>query len=204
MDFGLSPDQIEVRDAVRRLARRELPVGYLDRARSADFPWDVHRRVAQLGVLGLLVGPAHNPLDRGDHVAAGLAVEDRAHEGSSSAARRAQAGRMPRPPVPDVLTRVAGVGGERIQGDGPVVLSRGDGLRGPPGTSRRPRLATPIVYDQRYSVTRSVGQSLNRKRLRLNRSSVAHDFHASLILLHARHYLGSDDVFQQRHLSGVQ
>jgi hypothetical protein len=29
MDFGLSPDQIELRDAVRRMARRDLASGYL-------------------------------------------------------------------------------------------------------------------------------------------------------------------------------
>jgi cyclohexanecarboxyl-CoA dehydrogenase len=79
MDFGLSPDQVEVREAVRGMARRDLAPGYLDRARSTAFPWDAHRRVAQLGVLGLLAGPEHNPLDREDHVAAGLAVEELAY-----------------------------------------------------------------------------------------------------------------------------
>ena len=53
--------------------------GYLDRARSTAFPWDAHRRVAQLGVLGLLADSEHNPLDREDHVAAGLAVEELAY-----------------------------------------------------------------------------------------------------------------------------
>ena len=56
MDFGLSPDQVEMRAAVRGMARRDLAPGYLDRARSTAFPWDAHRRVAQLGVLGLLAG----------------------------------------------------------------------------------------------------------------------------------------------------
>ena len=56
MDFGLSPNQVEVRAAVRGMARRDLAPGYLDRARSTAFPWDAHRRVAQLGVLGLLAG----------------------------------------------------------------------------------------------------------------------------------------------------
>jgi cyclohexanecarboxyl-CoA dehydrogenase len=79
MDFGLSPDQVEVRAAVRGMARRDLAPGYLDRARSTAFPWDAHRRVAQLGVLGLLAGSEHNPLDREDHVAAGLAVEELAY-----------------------------------------------------------------------------------------------------------------------------
>jgi cyclohexanecarboxyl-CoA dehydrogenase len=79
MDFGLSEDQTSVRDAVRRLARADFAEGYLARATSTEFPWAEHRRVADLGVLGLLAGPGHNPLDREDHVAAGLAVEELAY-----------------------------------------------------------------------------------------------------------------------------
>ena len=37
MDFGLSPDQIDLHDA-----------------KSTEFPWEAYRRVARLGVLGLL------------------------------------------------------------------------------------------------------------------------------------------------------
>ncbi len=79
MDFGLSPDQIELRDAVRRMARRDLAPGYLERAKSTEFPWEAYRRVARLGLLGLLAGPGHNPLDHEDHLAAGLAVEELAY-----------------------------------------------------------------------------------------------------------------------------
>jgi cyclohexanecarboxyl-CoA dehydrogenase len=79
MDFGLDPDQRAVRDSVRKFARAELAPGYLERAKSSVFPWDVHRRIADLGVFGLLAGPDHNPLDREDFVAAGLAVEELAY-----------------------------------------------------------------------------------------------------------------------------
>jgi cyclohexanecarboxyl-CoA dehydrogenase len=79
MDFGLSPDQIELRAAVRQMARRDLASGYLERAKSTEFPWEAYRQVARLGLLGLLAGPGHNPLDREDHVAAGLAVEELAY-----------------------------------------------------------------------------------------------------------------------------
>lgn len=79
MDFGLSEDQTSVRDAVRKLARAEIASGYLERAKQTDFPWEVHRRVADLGVLGLLAGPDHNPLEEEDFVAAGLAVEELAY-----------------------------------------------------------------------------------------------------------------------------
>jgi cyclohexanecarboxyl-CoA dehydrogenase len=79
MDFGLSADQIELRAAVRQMARRDLASGYLERAKSTEFPWEAYRQVARLGVLGLLAGPGHNPLDREDHLAAGLAVEELAY-----------------------------------------------------------------------------------------------------------------------------
>lgn len=79
MDIGLTEDQASVRDAVRRMARRELAPGYLERAKSRTFPWELHRRVAGLGVLGLLAGPEHNPLDQEDFVATGLAVEELAY-----------------------------------------------------------------------------------------------------------------------------
>jgi cyclohexanecarboxyl-CoA dehydrogenase len=79
VDFGLDPDQLAVRDSVRTFARAELAPGYLTRAKSTVFPWDVHRRIADLGVYGLLAGPEHNPLDREDFVAAGLAIEELAY-----------------------------------------------------------------------------------------------------------------------------
>lgn len=78
-EFGLTDDQIEVRDLVRDFARETLAQGYLERASGTHFPWDTHRRVAKLGVLGLLAGPEHSSLDEADHVAAGLAVEELAY-----------------------------------------------------------------------------------------------------------------------------
>ncbi|MDN5854320.1 MAG: acyl-CoA dehydrogenase [Actinomycetia bacterium] len=79
MDFGLTDDQESVREAVRKLARAEIAPGYLQRAKCTEFPWEIHRRVAELGVLGLLAGPEHNPLDVEDFLAAGLAVEELAY-----------------------------------------------------------------------------------------------------------------------------
>ncbi|WP_461155997.1 acyl-CoA dehydrogenase family protein [Saccharopolyspora tripterygii] len=79
MDFGLTDDQASVRDGAREFANAELAPGYLDRASRSEFPWEIHRRVADLGVLGLLAGADHNPLDTEDFVAAGLVVEELAH-----------------------------------------------------------------------------------------------------------------------------
>lgn len=78
MYFDPSEDQQSLREVVRRFARQELAPGYLERARSEDFPWDLHRQVASLGVFGLLAGPDHNPLPHED-VAGGLVVEELAY-----------------------------------------------------------------------------------------------------------------------------
>lgn len=79
MHFDLSEDQAAVRDGVRAFARSELAPGYLARARSPEFPWHLHRRIAALGAFGLLAGPAHNPLPTEDHLAAGFVVEELAY-----------------------------------------------------------------------------------------------------------------------------
>lgn len=79
MDFGLDETQQAVRDSVRSFARSELAPGYVERSRQTDFPWAVHRRVADLGVLGLLAGEEHNPFEEEDFVAAGIAVEELAY-----------------------------------------------------------------------------------------------------------------------------
>ncbi len=79
MYFGLSEDQAAIRDSVRGFARAKLAPGYLERAKSDRFPWDVHREIAGLGVFGLLAGEEFNPLAAEDFVAAGLAVEELAY-----------------------------------------------------------------------------------------------------------------------------
>jgi cyclohexanecarboxyl-CoA dehydrogenase len=79
MDFAPTEDQTAIRESVRKLARTELAAGYLARAKQTVFPWEVHQRVADLGVFSLLAGPDHNPLAEEDFVAAGLAVEELAY-----------------------------------------------------------------------------------------------------------------------------
>jgi cyclohexanecarboxyl-CoA dehydrogenase len=79
VDFEPTDDQAAIRASVRKFARGELAAGYLERAKSEEFPWDLHRRVSSLGAFGLLAGPDHNPLPTEDHVAAGLVVEELAY-----------------------------------------------------------------------------------------------------------------------------
>jgi cyclohexanecarboxyl-CoA dehydrogenase len=79
MEFGLSDDQLALRDSVRNYARTRLAPGYLARAQSTEFPWFLHGEIAALGVFGLLAGVDHNPLETEDYVAVGLAIEELAY-----------------------------------------------------------------------------------------------------------------------------
>lgn len=53
MDFRLNPEQQQFRDAVRRFAAKELAPGALERAHTPAYPWDVAKRMARQGLLGL-------------------------------------------------------------------------------------------------------------------------------------------------------
>jgi cyclohexanecarboxyl-CoA dehydrogenase len=79
VEFGLNEDQEAFRDSVRRFARDKLAPGYLRRAKSPEFPWQIHREIAALGGYGLLAGPEFNPLEHDDFVAAGVVVEELAY-----------------------------------------------------------------------------------------------------------------------------
>jgi len=53
MDFNLTEEQTMFRDAVAGFADRELRDGALARAHSDDYPWDVARKMADAGLLGI-------------------------------------------------------------------------------------------------------------------------------------------------------
>ena len=55
MDFRFTPEQEAFRDSVRRFAERHLAAGALERAHAAEYPWDVSRRMAKQGLLGITV-----------------------------------------------------------------------------------------------------------------------------------------------------
>ena len=55
MDFDLTTEQKDFRDSVRAFAERELAPGALERAHSSDYPWDVAKKMAQNGLLGITV-----------------------------------------------------------------------------------------------------------------------------------------------------
>jgi alkylation response protein AidB-like acyl-CoA dehydrogenase len=58
MDFRFTPEQEAFRDAVRRFAAKHLAAGARDRAHSPEYPWDVARRMASQGLLGITIAPA--------------------------------------------------------------------------------------------------------------------------------------------------
>lgn len=53
MDFNLTEEQAMFRDAVAGFAERELRDGALARAHSDEYPWDVARKMAEAGLLGI-------------------------------------------------------------------------------------------------------------------------------------------------------
>lgn len=58
MDFELSEEQRLFAASVRRFAEQELADGALARAHSAAYPWDIARRLARQGLLGITVAEA--------------------------------------------------------------------------------------------------------------------------------------------------
>jgi len=58
MDFKLDSEQEQFRDAVLRFARDELAPKALERAHAAEYPWDVAKRMAGQGLLGITIPEA--------------------------------------------------------------------------------------------------------------------------------------------------
>lgn len=56
MDFQLNEEQRAFTESVRRFARDRLAQGALQRAQSAEYPWDVARMLAEQGLLGIVFG----------------------------------------------------------------------------------------------------------------------------------------------------
>ena len=53
MDFSLTEEQRMFQESVTRFARTELAPGAAERARSHVYPWDVARRMAEVGLMGI-------------------------------------------------------------------------------------------------------------------------------------------------------
>jgi alkylation response protein AidB-like acyl-CoA dehydrogenase len=55
MDFRFTPEQEQFRDSVRRFAEKHLARGAHERAHAAEYPWDVAKRMATQGLLGITI-----------------------------------------------------------------------------------------------------------------------------------------------------
>jgi alkylation response protein AidB-like acyl-CoA dehydrogenase len=58
MDFHLTPEQSQFRDAVLRFSREQLQAKARERAHSPEYPWDVAKLMAKQGLLGITVAEA--------------------------------------------------------------------------------------------------------------------------------------------------
>ncbi len=55
MDFRLTAEQQQFRDSVLRFSKNELSAGALQRAHDAGYPWDVAKKMAAQGLLGITI-----------------------------------------------------------------------------------------------------------------------------------------------------
>src|SRR6266436_8803877 len=59
MDFALSPEQQQIRDAIRKLCAQFDDGYWLEKDRSGEFPHELHAVLAQAGWLGIAMPEAH-------------------------------------------------------------------------------------------------------------------------------------------------
>lgn len=84
MDFGLDEQQQMVQDMVRSFAEERIRPGAAERDRSGDFPSDIFREMAELGLLGMTVPEAYGGAGM-DLLSYLLAVEELARVDASVA-----------------------------------------------------------------------------------------------------------------------
>jgi cyclohexanecarboxyl-CoA dehydrogenase len=75
MDLAFSPEQDELVRTLRQFARRDLAPRSAAWDRTGEFPWEVWRRMGELGLLGLRVPAAYGGQDA-DFVTFGIAMEE--------------------------------------------------------------------------------------------------------------------------------
>ena len=55
MDFRLTSEQQQFRDSVLKFSKKELSDGALQRAHDSGYPWDVAKKMAAQGLLGITI-----------------------------------------------------------------------------------------------------------------------------------------------------
>src|ERR1700736_5690715 len=92
LSFAFSPEQEEFRVQLRKFAVAELAPRYIERAARPEFCWDAHRRLAELGVLGIGLPEKHGGTGALDPVTLGLAAETLAYGDVNVASAPVQVG----------------------------------------------------------------------------------------------------------------
>ncbi|MGQ0466989.1 MAG: acyl-CoA dehydrogenase family protein [Sporichthyaceae bacterium] len=79
ISFEFSPEQQDFARELRRFASTELAPYYLERAGRMDYPWEAHRALAKLGVLGIGLPERWGGTGEPDPIMLGLAAETLAY-----------------------------------------------------------------------------------------------------------------------------
>lgn len=75
ISFAFSPEQQDFRAQLLHFAQSELAPKYIERAATASFPWEAHRQLADLGILGIGLPEKYGGTDPADPITLGLATE---------------------------------------------------------------------------------------------------------------------------------
>ena len=75
ISFAFTPEQDDFRKEVRRFASAELAPRYIERASRTDFPWDAHKQVADLGILGIGLPEEFGGTGEADPITLGVVTE---------------------------------------------------------------------------------------------------------------------------------
>jgi butyryl-CoA dehydrogenase len=84
MNFDLTEDQIRIRDSVREFAEKEIAPGVAEREKNERFPSEILSRLAEMGILGMMVPEAYGGAGT-DALSYVLAIEELARVCPSTA-----------------------------------------------------------------------------------------------------------------------
>ncbi len=79
ISFEFTPEQEDFRKELRKYAVSELAPRYLERATKMEYPWEAHRQLAELGVLGIGLPEKYGGTGEPDPIMLGLAGETLAY-----------------------------------------------------------------------------------------------------------------------------
>lgn len=91
LSFNFTEDQDAFRSTLRSYAREQLLPGYSERAKYSDFPWEQHKQLAEMGVLGIGLPEEYGGSGEPDFIALGIAAEELGYGDINVAATSASA-----------------------------------------------------------------------------------------------------------------